>query len=184
MALRQGRFSQKPHETLAEGTIRSTITHVVQTFRENNRPNPSKDQDRAFGRFLSRLFRAFKNEDPKKKQQKALPEVVLQELAKMRFSETQIAIKELAISAYFFACKSCEYLKVPASEDKKTDILKLKDIRFFKDGSELDHTNPHLEHADSVSLNQKNGIKDDTVTHQRTGDTLFCPVRILAKITK
>ena len=105
----------------------------------------------------------------------------------MRFSETQIAIRKLAINACFFACRSCEYLKVPNAEKKKTDILKLKDIRFFKDGSDLDHNNPHLEHADSVSLtfgNQKNGIKDDTVTHQRKGDTLFCPVRILAKITK
>ena len=96
----------------------------------------------------------------------------------MHFSETQIAIRELAISAYYFACRSCEYLKVSAAKDKKTDILKLKDIRFFKDGSELNHTNSHLEHADSVSLtftNQKNGIKDDTVTHQHTGDHFSAP---------
>ena len=32
--------------------------------------------------------------------------------------------------------------------------------------------------------NQKNGVKNDIVTHQRTGDTLFCPARILAKIVK
>jgi len=93
----------------------------------------------------------------------------------------------LAIGAYFFACRSCEYLKVPAAEKKKTVILCLKDIRFSKSGLELEHTDPHLEHADSISLtftNQKNGVKDDQVTHQRTGDTLFCPVRTFAKIVK
>ena len=105
----------------------------------------------------------------------------------MHFSESQIAIRELAISAFFFACRSCEYLKVPAAEKKKTDILKLKDIRFSKNGRKLSHADPHLEHADIVSLNfanQKNGIKDDLVTRQRTGDTLFCPVRVFAKIVK
>jgi hypothetical protein len=77
MALRQGRFSPKSHDTLAESTIRGTIAHVAQTYRENDRPNPTKDKDGELGRFLSRLFRAFKNEDPKKKQQKALLAVVL-----------------------------------------------------------------------------------------------------------
>ena len=32
--------------------------------------------------------------------------------------------------------------------------------------------------------NQKNGIKDDLVTHQCTGDILFCPVRTFARIAK
>ena len=187
MALRQGRFSPKSNEPLVESTIRSSILYVAQTFRENDRPNPTKDEDGELGRFLSRLFRAFKNQDPKPTQQKALPAVVLRQLSNMRFSESQIAIGELAIGAFFFACRSCEYLKVPAAEKKKTEILRLKDIRFFRDGSELQHSNLHLEFADSVSLhfsNQKNGVKNDIVTHQRTGDTLFCPTRILAKIVK
>ncbi len=78
-------------------------------------------------------------------------------------------IRELTIGAFVFARRSCEYLKVPAAESKKKDILNLKDIRFFKDGAELGHFDLHLEHADSVSLNfanQKNGIKDDIVMQQ------------------
>jgi hypothetical protein len=105
----------------------------------------------------------------------------------MRFSENQIAIRELAIGAYLFACRSCEYLKVPATEKKKTVILHLKDIRFSKIGFELKHTDPHLELVDSISLNftnQKNRVKDDLVTHQRPVDTLFCPVRTFAKIVR
>lgn len=172
---------------MVESTVRNTVAHVVQAFRENNRPDPTKDEDGEPSRFLSRLFRSFKNEDPQSKQQKAIPAVVLRELAKMRLTETQIAIRELAIGAYFFACRSCEYLKVPAAEKKKTNILRLRDIRFSKNGIELFHNNPQLELADSVSLtftNQKNGIKNDRVTHQRTNDILFCPVRTFAKIMK
>ena len=76
---------------------------------------------------------------------------------------------------------------IPAAEKKKTDILKLKDIRFFKNGSELNHADPHLEHPDSVSLNftnQKNRIKENAVLHQCTGDIFFCHVETFAKIMK
>ena len=106
----------------------------------------------------------------------------------MRFSETQLVTRDLAIGAFFFACRSCcEYLKVPAAESKKTSALRLKDIRFFKDVAELGHSNLHLEHADSGLLNfanQKNGIKEDIVTQQQMNDTLFCPVQTFAKIVK
>jgi hypothetical protein len=36
--------------------------------------------------------------------------------------------------AFFFAMRSCEYFKVPQPEQHRTDILRLGDIRFFKDG--------------------------------------------------
>ena len=57
----------------------------------------------------------------------------------MRFSESQIVIRKLAIVSFFFACRSSEYLKVRAAEKKKTKMLQLKDIRFFRNGIELSH---------------------------------------------
>ena len=164
-ALRQGRFSPKPHGTLVESTVRNTIAHVAQTFRENNRPDPTKDEDGQPGRFLSRFYRSFKNEDPKRKQQKALPAVVLRELAKMRFTETQMAIRELAIGAYFFACRSCEYLHVPNSTDKKTKRLTTGNIVFQHSGAVIPHSSPLLITADSLSITfkmQTNGRKMQT----------------------
>ena len=65
---------------------------------------------------LSRQYRAFRNTDKPPKQQKALPAIVLRELANLNITETQKAISQLAIGAFFFACQSCEYLKVPHSE--------------------------------------------------------------------
>lgn len=60
-----------------------------------------KDKDGKLGGFLSRL-RAFKNEDPKTTQQKAIPKVVIPELTEMQFSGSQITISKLAIRAFFF----------------------------------------------------------------------------------
>jgi hypothetical protein len=91
---------------------------VVQAFWESGRQNPTKDADNMLSVLLSRQFRAYWNDDPKEVQQKALPFSVLNELAKRQFSELDRAITRLTISAAFFACHSCEYLKVPQREMK------------------------------------------------------------------
>ena len=183
MALRGGRFSGPAYDSLAEGTIRSTILYVAQTFRENDRPNPTKDEDGELGRLLSRQFRAFRNDDPNPKQQKAIPVCVLSEIALKRATETQKAISQLSIVAFFYAMRSCEYLKVPQAEKRRTDVLRLRNVRFFKKGRELDHNNPWLEYAECVSITfewQKKDERMDTVTQMASGDVLLCPVRQMA----
>jgi hypothetical protein len=57
------------YDKLAEGTIRGTISN----FRNNGRLNPTKVDDGQLSFILSRLFRAFRNEDPNEVQQKAVP---------------------------------------------------------------------------------------------------------------
>jgi hypothetical protein len=113
MAVRKGRFTKNCTEPLVEGTVRGTISHVVQAFRESGRQNPSKDADNMLSILLSRQFRAYCNNDPKEVQQKALPFCVLEKLAKRQVSELYKAISQLTIGAAFFACRSCKYLKVP-----------------------------------------------------------------------
>ena len=180
MALRQGRFSGPAYDTLVESTVRSTISFVSQKFREDDRPNPTKDEDGELGRLLSRLFRAFKNEDPNPKQQKALPIGVLRELAKLQVTESQKAITQLAIGAIFFAMRSCEYLSVPQAEKRRTAILKLKNIRFNKDHRNLSHDSPLLEFADSVSITfefQKK-MREMTLSPRCSLETLFCVLSV------
>jgi len=94
MALRQGRYSGKAHDTLASGTIKNTISDVSSTFRENGRPNPTKDDDLQLSFVLQRQFRAFKNKDPKEKQQKAIPVCVIAEIAKRQLTEHQCTISQ------------------------------------------------------------------------------------------
>jgi hypothetical protein len=113
MAVRSGRFFGEKYDTLAEGAVRSTISHVVQTFQEKGRPNPTKDADHELSILLSRQFRAYQNNDPKQIQQKALPFSILDELAKQQMTELYQSIAQLTIGAAFFACHFCEYSEVP-----------------------------------------------------------------------
>ena len=71
MSLHEGIFSGPFHGTLVESTIRGAISYVSQAFRENDRPNPTKDEDGELGRALSSQYRAYKNSDPNSKRHKA-----------------------------------------------------------------------------------------------------------------
>eukprot|EP00957_Ditylum_brightwellii_P093050 7084797-Ditylum_brightwellii.AAC.1 len=65
IALNKGRFSGETYDTLAESTVKGTISYVARTFQENDRPNPTKDEDGELGRLLLCQYRAFKNRDKK-----------------------------------------------------------------------------------------------------------------------
>ena len=127
MALREGRFSRPPHGRLAHGTVSGAVSYVCATFRENNRPNHTKEDDLQSSFLLQRLYRAFKNKDPKEeKQQKAVPPCIIAKLTEVQITELQIAVSQLAVIGFFFAMRLCEYLKVPQAEKRHTDILRLQ----------------------------------------------------------
>jgi len=185
-AVREGRFSSDAFETLAAGTVRNTISSVCSTFREHGRPNPSKDEDFQSCFLLQRQYRSYANDDPKQKQQKAIPMCVIAEIGKRRSTELR-AIRKLTTVAIFFAMRSCEYLKVTQAEKRRTDILRLRNLRFFKDGKLIEHDDPHLEFLDCIALTfemQKKDEKNDTVTHKASGDMNMCPVRMAASIVR
>ena len=181
MAMRGARFSGPSYDTLAEGTVRGAVSYVASSFRENDRPNPTKDEYGELGRLLSRQYRAYRNEDPNPVQQKALLVYVFRDLIKNKHSETKRALGQLGGSAFFFAKRSCEYLKVPQSEKRRTDILRLRNIIFFRSGRLLNHLDPKLECADCVSKTvewQKKDERMDTVTQMASGEKTLCPVRL------
>jgi hypothetical protein len=128
IALRQGQFLGPAHDTFALGTIQNTISDISATFQENGRPNSTKDDDLQLSFILHRQFRAFKNADPKEKQQKAIPAYVIAEIAKQKLTELQRAILQLTILAFFFARHSCKYVKVQQHEKRQTKILCLQNL--------------------------------------------------------
>jgi hypothetical protein len=105
----------------------------------------------------------------------------------MNATEVQQATAQLAVGGFFFACRSCEYLKVQQAEKRRTDILRLRNIRVFKNGRELPHNHPDLERAEVVSITfemQKKDKKGDTVNQLASGDIVLCPVRAWAALVK
>jgi hypothetical protein len=187
MALRQGQFLRPSHDTLAVGTIRNTISDICATFRENGRPNPTKDDDLQLSFILHQQFRAFKNADKKEKQQKAIPTCIIPEIAKRNLTELQHAISQLTILAFFFAMRSCKYVKVQQHKKQRTEILRLRNLPFFKNGRLVEHNDPSLEYADCINVTfkmQKKDKKNDTTTQMASSNITLCPVRTAAAIIR
>ena len=83
--------------------------------------------------------------------------------------------------------RSCEYLKVKEHEKRRTDILRLKDITFLREGEIIPHDDSRLEYSNIIAITfrtQKKEERDDTVNQHATNDTLMCPVRNWATIVK
>ena len=83
--------------------------------------------------------------------------------------------------------RSCEYLLVPHAEKRRTDVLRLGNIRFFKDGILLEHSNPQCEFVDSVAITfefQKKDERNGTVTQKGTYHAFMSPVKIWYEIVK
>jgi hypothetical protein len=89
--------------------------------------------------------------------------------------------------AIFFAMQSCKYLKVTQAEKQQTNILRLCNLQFFKNGKLSEHNNPHLEFSDCISITfemQKKDKKNNTVIQMASGDINMCPVRMAAAIVQ
>ena len=59
IAVRSRQFLGEHYGTLAKGTVRGTISHVVQAFQAKGRQNQTKDADHKLSILLSRWFQAF-----------------------------------------------------------------------------------------------------------------------------
>lgn len=170
--------SKAPRARVAEGSVRAAIDAVAATFRINQLPSPVHDPSGRLLYLLGRQLKGYKNADPASKPQKALPPSVFRSVASVTITPLDVAIGQLVIGAFFFAMRSCEYSTV--SGERRTKLLSLKSIRFFKDKKLLPHDSPHLHLADSVSITfefQKNDQRDETITMHRTADPTLCPVR-------
>jgi len=94
-----------------------------------------------------------------------------------------IAFHELINFAFFFAMRSCEYLKT--KEEKRTHPIRLRNMVFRKNHKIIPQDDPNLADADTVTVTfeyQKRDLRDDSVTQSKTGDPLLCPVRAAAQI--
>ena len=133
--------------------------------------------------FLTRQLSGYVDADPSTKQEKALPLSVFKELLRNTFTPKDEALGQLATGAFFFGCRSCEYLKVEGT--RKTKCLTVENVRFFKNNLEIKNKrNQLIQFADTVSVTfvfQKNKKKMITVSHPRSGKAI-CPVIIWAKI--
>ncbi len=152
MAVRDARFLRSSHEKLVANTVQDTAQYVCVTFHENGHPNPTLDKDRKPAFMLQQEFRSFKNTDPEEQHQQAIPISVISKIAKQDSTNLKQATAQLATVVIFFAIRSCEYMKVQASNQCRTETMRLCNIRFFTGTKQLEHNHSQLEFADCVAI--------------------------------
>jgi hypothetical protein len=139
------------------------------------------------------LLRALDNQDPPPNRQKAITPKLLKAMFDLAGAglpltqDTAMSVTtELAIAGYFFAMRSCEFTTTP--KPGRTKIIAISGIHFRdRKNRTIEHDSPALAQAHRVTItfvNQKNGMKNDRRTHQRTGDPIMCPVARLASLVQ
>jgi hypothetical protein len=160
---------------------------VATTFTSNGRPDPRCIIPGTSSPLLREQLKGYASIDPAATPQAALPlDFFRYQLEHRRDSPLYSILATLLSGAFFFAMRSCEYLHVSGIE-RKTKLLVVGDILFYRHGLILPHTHPNLHLADAVSIVfrfQKNDNRDEKVTQHRSGDQLLCPVLLWANVIR
>ena len=186
-AVRQASFSGPKFSRLAASTVRDTVSHVHArpSGGHNQRRDPGKDDIGQPSFLLQRQFRGHSQSDPAERPEKAITCRLLREIASVRETEEDRAVGQLAVGAFFFAMRSCECSRV--SGERRTKLLRLRNVQFYRGRRRMCHNDRSLLSADSVSVTfefQKNDERDVTITQHCTHDATLCPVRAWAALVK
>jgi hypothetical protein len=96
---------------------------VAASFVEAGFPGPRQSETGAPSQFLHRQYKSYRNLDKNLKQQKAITASVLLNMhahTQLPFSTpAEKATASLAIGAFFFAMRSCEYVHVTGTQRTK-----------------------------------------------------------------
>jgi hypothetical protein len=140
-SVREGCFGSKSPKLLKANSVRATLDCVAQAYKLADRADPRLDADGKLAFLLQRQLRGYKSVDPGKKSQVAITGSVLKKFHQFAISLFDKALCELFIGAFFFAMRSCEYIKVHGKQSN---------IRFFRGNTLIPHASPSLSLADCI----------------------------------
>jgi hypothetical protein len=184
-ALRTGQLQSRGRQSVVAATVKGDIGSLVQAFRSSRRKDPTRDPDGRLSTLLSWQYAGFASFDPPARREKAISLRVLKFMRSNAASALQQHTADLAIGAFFFACRSCEYLKVQGA--RRTKTIRQGDIEFRRGRTILPFTSPNLHLAETVSIlfrDQKNRVKGIFRTAWATSDPDACPVASFAQVIR
>jgi hypothetical protein len=183
-SIREGRFVLvKYNKPIQSESVRASLDCVAQAFKLADRPDPRLDRERKLAFLLQRKLRGYSSTDDPPSPQPAMTASVLRMFYRLALSPFDTALCELFIGAFFFAMRSCEYVQV--SGPRRTKLLSIKNINFYRGKRRISHNDPLLHMSECVSITfelQKKETKNNIITQHQSTDTLLCPVKIWAKI--
>jgi hypothetical protein len=138
---------------LVAGTCRTAINAVRQAFVAAGWDDSRTETNGELAFILQCQLKGYKNNDLAEQPQKAIPFSLLMKLiTKPTKDPLQRRFQQLTHMAFFFAMRSCEYLKVSGNE-RRTKPIRMCDITFRdKFNRVIPHTSTDLHNADSVSI--------------------------------
>lgn len=191
--MRLAEFTTNHPGHLRSDTIREALGQLVEGLRSDGRESPchiAVGSNLKLRPEIDVLLKAWKNMDPPLKQQKAITPrhlIYMYESTHRTNKLGRTAFSALLVcAAFFFACRSCEYLHVP--ERGRTKILLLGNLK-FSDSTGRIEVDPNQDDFDTVAqyvsitfVDQKSGKKMETRTQVKTDDPILCPVKLWGKV--
>jgi hypothetical protein len=184
-AFRTGQLQLRGRQSVVASTVQSDVGSLVQAFRTAKQSNPSLDSDGKLSALLSWQYAGYASFDPPPKHEKAIGLDILMYMKANTNSDLEHHTANLALAAFFFACRSCEYLKVKGA--RRTKTLRVVDIQFRQGSQVLAHDSTSLHLADTVTVtfqDQKNRAKIASRTAWKTSNPLACPVVAFASAVR
>jgi hypothetical protein len=185
-SIREGRFGfKKLLKPIKSESVRASLDCVAQAFKLADRADPRLDREHKLAFLLQRQLRGYSTTDEPPSPQPAMTASILRKFYKIAISAFDKALCELFIGAFFFAMRSCEYVQV--SGPRKTKLLTIRNISFYRGKRQIPHDDPLLQMSDCVSITfeqQKRETKGDIITQHRSNDPILCPVKIWSKIIR
>jgi hypothetical protein len=157
---------------------------MAQAFKLADQGDPRLDRDHKLAFLLQRQLQGYSTTDDPPRPQPAMTASILRMFYRIAISPFDKAICELFIGAFFFAMRSCEYAQV--SGPRKTKLLTIKNINFYRGKRRVTHDDPLLHLSECVSITfkqQKRETKGDIITQHRSNDPILGPVKIWSKIS-
>lgn len=142
-AIQEDRFCDaKHHKTVKSDSVHSTLDCISQVFNLAHRPDPRLGGDGKFTLLLQQQLRGYNSLDTPTRPQVAMTASILHQFYSIALSSFDKALCKLVIGAFFFTMCSCEYIQVTGP--RKTKLLTVKNINFYKGKKLLHHKDPSL----------------------------------------
>ena len=159
-----------------------------QAYARLGAPDPRLNRHGELDIRLTSLYRAWSKADEPPSRVKPLPLPVVAQvlaLARVEGSPTARAAAATLILAFYFLLRPREYLGTPPT-DGTSPQFRLRDVQLWIGSRALDTfqcPDADLLAATFVTLTfteQKNGVRNETIGHGRSGHPDLCPVLVLA----
>ena len=193
LRMRLAEFTANRNEELRGNTIREALGQLVEGLRTDGRESPchiAVGHNSKLRPEIDILLKAWTNIDPPVQRQKAVTPkhlIFMYKTAHKKDPMGRTAFAAILVcAAFFFANRSCEYLKVQTRG--RTKLLVLGNIKFL-DSTGRTHVDANQEdfnelaHYVSITyVDQKSGKKMQTRTQVKTDDPILCPVQLWGEV--